>query len=54
MKHTKPFNRKAKAMAEKNDPEVLGLACGVCCREHAQGSWSARFELKLVERVRMV
>ena len=37
MKHTKPFNRKAKAMAEKNDPEILGLACGVCCASFAPG-----------------
>jgi hypothetical protein len=37
MKHTQPFNRKAKALAEKNDPEVHGLACGVCCASFAPG-----------------
>jgi predicted SprT family Zn-dependent metalloprotease len=29
-----------------------GLACGVCCRQLAGGRWDARFQLKLVERVR--
>ena len=37
MKHSKPVNRKAKALADKNDPEVLGLACGVCCASFAPG-----------------
>lgn len=37
MKHAKPLNRKARAMAEKNDPEVVGLACGVCCASFAPG-----------------
>lgn len=30
------------------------LACGVCCREHAEGDWDRRFELRLLEKVRMV
>jgi predicted SprT family Zn-dependent metalloprotease len=29
-----------------------GLACGVCCRVEAGGRWDARFQLRLVERVR--
>jgi hypothetical protein len=37
MKHARPFNRKAKALAQKNDPEVIGLACGVCCSSFAPG-----------------
>lgn len=28
------------------------LACGVCCREHAQGAWDDRFRLELREKVR--
>lgn len=35
-------------------PTGARLACGVCCRSHARGAWDARFELRLVERVRMV
>lgn len=35
-------------------PTGWRLACGVCCREHCDGEWSSRFELRLVERVRMV
>jgi predicted SprT family Zn-dependent metalloprotease len=31
-----------------------GLACGICCRAHAEGTWDARFELALLARVRMV
>ncbi len=30
------------------------IACGVCCRQHAQGMWDSRYELKLLQRVRMV
>jgi predicted SprT family Zn-dependent metalloprotease len=30
------------------------LACGVCCRELAEGRWDARFRLRLIRRVRMV
>jgi len=37
MKHARPFNRKAKALAQQNDPEVVGLACGVCCASFAPG-----------------
>jgi predicted SprT family Zn-dependent metalloprotease len=29
------------------------LACGVCCREHAEGGWDDRFRLELREKVRM-
>jgi predicted SprT family Zn-dependent metalloprotease len=29
------------------------LACGVCCRAHARGAWDARFQLTLIERVKM-
>ena len=28
------------------------LACGVCCREHAQGAWDDRFQLELKEKVK--
>ncbi len=28
------------------------LACGVCCRQLADGAWDARFRLKLIETVR--
>jgi predicted SprT family Zn-dependent metalloprotease len=28
------------------------LACGVCCREQAEGYWDERFELKLVNTVK--
>jgi SprT-like protein len=31
-----------------------GLACGICCRAHADGKWDRRFELALLGRVRMV
>lgn len=30
------------------------LACGVCCREHTAGAYDRRFELRLLERVRMI
>ena len=30
------------------------LACGLCCRAHADGHWQPRFELRLLDRVRMV
>jgi predicted SprT family Zn-dependent metalloprotease len=30
------------------------LACGICCREQANGQWDSRFRLKLLHRVRMV
>jgi predicted SprT family Zn-dependent metalloprotease len=29
------------------------LACGVCCREQAGGAWDHRFQLRLVEKVRL-
>lgn len=31
-----------------------GLACGICCRTHADGAWDPRYELKLLQRVRMI
>jgi SprT-like protein len=31
-----------------------GLACGICCRQHAAGAWDARYELRFLHRVRMV
>jgi SprT-like protein len=31
-----------------------GLACGICCRQHAAGVWDARYELRFLQRVRMV
>ena len=37
MKHVKPFNRKAKALARKNDTDYMGLACGVCSASFAPG-----------------
>ena len=27
------------------------LACGVCCRDHAEGAWDPRFALELTDRV---
>jgi ribosomal protein L37AE/L43A len=30
------------------------LACGICCRAFAGGSWDPRFELQLIQKVRMV
>ena len=30
------------------------LACGLCCRAHSGGHWHPRFELQLLDRVRMV
>jgi predicted SprT family Zn-dependent metalloprotease len=30
------------------------LACGICCRAHANGSFHDRYELRLVRRVRMI
>jgi predicted SprT family Zn-dependent metalloprotease len=33
---------------------VQSLACGICCREHTDGSWDPRYELKLLHKVRMV
>ena len=30
------------------------LACGLCCRAHSGGHWHPRFELRLLDRVRMV
>ncbi len=30
------------------------LACGICCRLHAEGAWDARYELRFLQRVRMV
>jgi SprT-like protein len=30
------------------------LACGICCRQHSKGMWDPRFQLKLLQRVRMV
>lgn len=35
-------------------PTGQQLACGVCCRAFAEGSWDSRFELRLLRRVRMV
>lgn len=29
------------------------LACGICCREHADGAWDPRFKLELVDKVRL-
>ncbi len=38
MKHSKPVNRKARALAEQSSsPDVRGLACGVCCASFAPG-----------------
>jgi SprT-like protein len=34
--------------------ENHGLACGICCRQFAQGAWDARYALRLLQRVRMV
>jgi len=33
--------------------QVGRLACGLCCRTHAGGRWHPRYELRLVDRVRM-
>ena len=30
-----------------------GIACGVCCRQLAGGAWDPRFQLKLVEKVKL-
>jgi hypothetical protein len=30
------------------------IACGLCCRTHTGGRWHARYELRLLDRVRMV
>jgi hypothetical protein len=29
------------------------LACGICCRAHANGRWDSRFALVFVSRVKM-
>jgi SprT-like protein len=34
--------------------DAARLACGLCCRTHASGRWHARYELRLLDRVRMV
>jgi SprT-like protein len=30
------------------------LACGICCRAHAEGAWDSRFELLLLSKVKMI
>jgi predicted SprT family Zn-dependent metalloprotease len=35
-------------------PIAHELACGVCCRTHANGAFHSRYALRLVQRVRMV
>jgi predicted SprT family Zn-dependent metalloprotease len=37
----------------KRRQEGRALACGICCRERAEGHWDPRFALKLVDKVRM-
>jgi predicted SprT family Zn-dependent metalloprotease len=36
----------------KRHAESHALACGVCCRLEAAGSWDSRFALRLVEKVK--
>lgn len=41
-------------LVSRKRPTGGTLACGVCCRERARGSWDAQFSLRLLRRVRMV
>jgi predicted SprT family Zn-dependent metalloprotease len=39
---------------ERRVGEIHGLACGICCRAYAQGTWDERYTLRFLQRVRMV